>query len=151
MIWLEMVNSFYIAFSYQNKALLIVVRIIFSSKDLSCCCQTTKLFEFFYMAFLLFIQDYQTLSYDQSAFYSFTIIFLLGCVTISLSVSGCLRLISIHQNREVQLFGCEDDVAILKIRFLTVFISAFIHGIPVLCFDTHSGLLTLLHEKETKC
>ena len=104
----------------------------------------------FHQSFLPLIQDNQTLSYNQSAFYSFTIIFLLECVTISLSLSGCIRLVSILQNREVQLFESE-DVAILKIRFLTVFLSASINSIPVLCFDTHSGLLTLLHESETKC
>ncbi len=71
---------------------------------------------------------------------------------ISLIFSGSLRMISLLRNSEVnglQLLGPE-NIAIIKIRFISISISFAFQIVMIFNFDAHSGLFHTFYESETK-
>ena len=93
-----------------------------------------------------------SLSFTLSATYSGITIFFVDCLCISLIFGGSLRLISLLRNSEVgglQLLGPE-NIAILKIRMISIVISFSFQIVMIFSFEAQSGLFNMFYESETK-
>ena len=91
------------------------------------------------------------LNYQASWIYSGLVEFLVFSLANSLIVSGTLRLISLLRNSEsagLQLLGPE-NIAVVKIRWASIIISAIYELILVLYFDVHSGLFDLFYSHDS--
>ena len=94
----------------------------------------------------------QTLNYPLSVFYSGCVMFFMCCVTLSLAFSGGLRLLSLIRNSEeagLLLLGPE-NIAIFKIRIISILSSLSFQIIMIFHWNAHSGLFHLLYEGEDK-
>jgi hypothetical protein len=91
------------------------------------------------------------LNYNYSTVYSTIIEVLVFCISTSLVLSGGLRLLTLIKNSEtagLQLLGSE-NIAIVKIRVISILLSVAMECTVILYFNTRSGLFSLMHEVET--
>jgi hypothetical protein len=93
-----------------------------------------------------------TLNYNFSVFYATTVMFFMGCVTASLVLSGSLRFLSLLRNSEAQglLILGPENIAIKKVRLLSMIASFTFQCVMIFKLDAHSGLFYLLSEPESK-
>jgi hypothetical protein len=100
---------------------------------------------------LLQLEAELTLDFVMARIYSVIGEFIIFCLTVSLIVSGVLRLISIVQNSEaagIQLLGPE-NIAIVKIRILSITLAVLFELIVTVHLKTYSGLFYMFHDPES--
>jgi len=100
---------------------------------------------------LVELENGVALNYFFSVLYSTIIEVLVFCVSSSLIMSGGLRLLTLITNSEskgLQLLGSE-NIAIVKIRGISILLSVAMEGTVILYFNTRSGLFSLMHDVET--
>jgi hypothetical protein len=133
----------------SNKSVLSVSLVDLIYRDaivylyLLCCTATT--------GFILCLLKEESLSFTMSATYSGCAMFFADGLFISLIFSGSLRMISLLRNSEVnglQLLGPE-NIAIIKIRFISISISFAFQIVMIFYFGAHSGLFHTFYESET--
>jgi hypothetical protein len=95
--------------------------------------------------------DNLTLNYEIATGYSVLISFFVSCLSISLSLSGVLRLISVIKKSEeagLQLLG-PDNIALNKIRLVSVTFSSIFPCLMISLFNAHPGMFSLFYETES--
>ena len=92
-----------------------------------------------------------TLGYEFAIAYSASVFFFISCLSISLFISGVLRLISVIKKSEaagLQLLG-PDNIALNKIRLVSVTFSSIFPCLMISLFNAHPGMFPLFYETES--
>ena len=100
---------------------------------------------------LIELENGTALNHLYSSLYATISEVLVHCVSSSLILSGVLRLITLLEKSESdvnQLLGY-DNVAIVKIRMISILLAVAYESVLVLYLDTHSTVFNLFHYIET--